>query len=363
MSVSSLTSHAMRRDIERQPMVLAAVQARVGSFMEMGAQVLQPGSGGRLYVTGCGDGLFAAMAVQGFAERLGIDWRPMGALDMVLSAGGFKPADRVLAISMSGNVDRTVEAAIAVKSAGVPLAVLVNTPQGGRLGQVAMARISLELDDVAPFLCGTASYTATILALMAIASGAAAAGTPPDAASVMETQRVAMTRADAVLPLLGLPSGVRLLSAGAERGTVAYGAAKLVELTNIPAWSCDLEEFAHSQYWSMPLTDLVVVVATQCALAKYADDACAALRELGVATLAVDTLESPVPNASRRITLPLPDPTLAPLVTAVPLQLLAASMARLSGLDPDTRAHLKADETRFRVSRLLTRRSLVGTGS
>ena len=353
----------MRRDIERQPMVLAALLARAGTFMEMGAQVLQPGVSGRLFVTGCGDGLFAAMAAQAFAERLGVDWRPIGALDLVLSARGLTPADRVLAISMSGNVDRTVEAALAVKSAGIPLGVLVNTPQGGRLGQLATARISLELDDIAPFLCGTASYTATIMALMTIAAGAAAVGTPPDANSIIKAQRVALSRSDAVLPLLELPSGVRLLSAGAERGTVAYGAAKFVELTRIPAWSGDLEEFAHSQYWSMPITDLVVMVAAQPALAKYADDACAALGEFGVVTLAVDTLESPVPHASRRITLPVQDTALAPLATALPLQLLAASMARLSGLDPDTRAHLKADTTRFRVSRLLTRRSLVGTGT
>ena len=361
--MASLGDSAMRRDIDRQPMVLAALLARASTFLEMGARVLQPGVGGRLFVTGCGDGLFAAMAAQAFAERLGIDWRPIGSLDLVLNAAGLTRSDRVLAISMSGNVDRTVEAALAVKSAGIPLAALVNTPQGGRLGQVAAARISLELDDVAPFLCGTASYTATILALMAIAAGAAAAGTPPDATSIIEAQRVALSRSDAVLPLLEVPSGVRLLSAGAERGTVAYGAAKLVELTRIPAWSGDLEEFAHSQYWSMPPTDLVVMVAAQPALAKYADDACAALAELGVVSVAIDTLASPVPRAHHRITLPVQDIALAPLATALPLQLLASAMARISGLDPDSRAHLKADTTRFRVSRLLTRRSLVGTGT
>ena len=113
----------------------------------------------------------------------------------------------------------------------------------------------------------------------------------------------------------------------------------------------------------MPNSDLVVIVAAQAALAKYADEACAALGELGVATLALDTPAAPVPRATRRITLPIDDPALAPLATALPLQLLAASMARRSGLDPDTRAHLKADQTRFRVSRLLTRRSLLGSGN
>jgi hypothetical protein len=38
-------------------------------------------------------------------------------------------------------------------------------------------------------------------------------------------------------------------------------------------------------------------------------------------------------------------------------------LARAPGLDPDTRAHLKGDALRFRVSRMLTRRSLIGTGA
>jgi hypothetical protein len=46
----------------------------------------------------------------------------------------------------------------------------------------------------------------------------------------------------------------------------------------------------------------------------------------------------------------------------MPLQLLAYRLARATGLDPDTRAHLRDDRSRFRVSRLLTRRALVDTG-
>ncbi len=161
----------------------------------------------------------------------------------------------------------------------------------------------------------------------------------------------------------GLPfTGVRLLSAGADAGTAAYGAAKLVELTRLPSWSADLEEFAHSQYWSMPATDLVVVIAAHPVLADYAAESCRALSVLGVTTLAIDTAASPVETATHRITLPPIHPALAPLVTALPLQLLAYRLAEASGLNPNTRRHLKDDETRFRVSRLLTRRSLLGTG-
>jgi glucosamine 6-phosphate synthetase-like amidotransferase/phosphosugar isomerase protein len=158
------------------------------------------------------------------------------------------------------------------------------------------------------------------------------------------------------------PGGVRMLSAGADLGSAQYGAAKLVELSRIPAWWSDLEEFAHSQYWAMPAGDLVVVIAAAAGIARYANESCDALGRLGVTTVAIDTAAAPVASATHRVTVPAIDGDLAPLATALPLQRLAYALAAASGLDPNTRLHLKHDEARFRVSRLLTRRSLIGTG-
>ena len=347
----------MRADMARQPAVIAALLARAPGFLAAGA-ALAPGAGGRVFVTGCGDGAFAAEAAGDFARDLGLDWRAIGALDLLLSAHRLSAADRVIAISMSGNVDRTVAAARAAAAAGAPLFALVNG-DGGRLGGIAGARLSLDMPDIAPFLCGTSSYTATIAALMLLAAGAARR---PEAARALECVPQALRGLAEFTFDEAVPSGVRLLSAGADAGTVRYAAAKLVELTRIPAWSGDLEEFAHSQYWATPITDLIVVVAAEPTLARLATEACEALAELGMRCLAIETAATPVATAARRITLPAVPPALAPLLAAVPLQALAHGLARASGLDPDTRTHLRQDTARFRVSRLLTRRSLLGTG-
>ncbi|WP_158287638.1 SIS domain-containing protein [Falsiroseomonas bella] len=341
----------------RQPEVIAGLLARAPEFLAAGA-TLAPGAGGRLFVAGCGDGAFAAEAAAEFARELGLDWRPLGALDLLLSARRLAAADRVIAISMSGNVDRTVAAAEAASGMGARLLALVNG-KGGRLGEVAGARISLDIADIAPFLCGTSSYTATVAALMLLAAGAAGR---PEAAEALHAALPAIRAAIAFEVTEAVPSGVRLLSAGADAGTVRYGAAKLVELTGVPAWSADLEEFAHSQYWATPVTDLIVVVAAEPALARLATESCEALAELGMRCLAMDTEATPVATATRRWTLPAIPPALAPLATAIPLQALAHGLARAGGLDPDTRTHLKGDAARFRVSRMLTRRSLIGTG-
>jgi len=354
----------MRADIARQPDVLTARAVRAGEFAAAGAKYIAPGPGGRVIVSGCGDGIFAALAASAFARARGLDWRSVGALELTLDTPRLTKADRVICISMSGNVDRTVEAARAAEAAGAPLLALVNGG-GGRLGEIAAAKLSLDLPDVAPFLCGTASYTATVAALQTIAAGAAGrSGDAGTVAAARDAQAKALAAAENLLPAVvaRVPASVRLLSAGAELGTAQYGAAKLVELTRIPAWSADLEEFAHSQYWAMPTDSLVVVIAADATLARYASESCEALGELGVATLAIDTAATPVAAARFRVTLPALAPELAPLATALPLQLLAYHLAEATGLDPNTRMHLKGDELRFRVSRKLTRRSLIGTG-
>ncbi len=355
----------MRRDIARQPEILRALAARGAAFAACGAQHLRPGVGGRVFITGCGDGIFAAQAASAVARRCGLDWRPIGALDLVLDVAQLRATDRVLAISMSGNVDRTVEAAQATAAAGVPLLALVNGA-GGRLGAIAGARISLDLPELAPFLCGTASYTATLAALMLLAAGAGdGGGVATSVAAAAGVQRAALAAAEAALGMFSTlaPSGVRLLSAGAESGTAQYGAAKFVELTRIPVWHGELEEFAHSQFWAMPATDLVVIIAAGPVLARYADEACAALAGLEVRSLAIDTTAAPIPRATHRVTLPEIDAAFAPLATAIPLQLLAYALAQQSGLDPNTRLHLKNDTRRFTASRQLTRRTLIGTGA
>lgn len=358
---TNTSASPMRRDMERQPEVLADLLRRADAFRSAGAAVLAPGVGGRIFVCGCGDGLFAAQAATGYAETLGLDWRAVGPLDLMLAAADLRDGDRIVSISMSGNVDRTVEAAQAIQERGAPLLALVNG-DGGRLGSIATRKISLELADVAPFLCGTASYTATILALMLLAQGAAGRAESLDIGAIGDAIGAALRAADAVTPALTAPTGVRFQAAGVERGTARYAAAKCVELTRIPAWSADLEEFAHSQYWTMPATDLVVMIASQPAIARYANLNCEALRDMGVVTLAIDTPEAPIPSATHRITVPAAPAALSPLAMAAPVQALAAGLARMTGLDPDTRLHLKNDTLRFRVSRLLTRRSLLGTG-
>ena len=351
----------MLRDVHRQPAVLAGLLARAFEFRTFAREHLVPDPGGTLFATGCGDGWFAARAVESLIGGGPHPYRPRAALPfLIYDAPAVGPADRVLVISMSGNVDRSVEAAEAARERGAAVALLTNG-DGGRAGAIGIPRISLDIEAIAPFLCGTTSYTATVLAL-ALALGPA--GTVETTKQLAAGLEAFLDAAEPVVRGLARPyTGVRFLSSGVNLATADYGAAKLVELTRVPTWSDDIEEFAHRQFWSADPGELVVYLSAHPRLAAYADESARALTGMGFATLGVEIEGCEIPSAKRRVTLPPAEEALSPLPLALPLQLLGYHLALATGLEPDVRAHLKEDSKRFETSRRLTRRSLLGTGS
>lgn len=351
-------------DIHRQP---AAWCRLVGRFAEIDAfveQNLRPDEGGHCYIFGSGDGWFAARAA---AARSDQSWRPVSGLEFLLDvAPGLTSRDRALAISMSGNVDRTVEGAKAALARKTPLAILTNG-DGGRLGALTDRAFRLRLQEVAPFLCGTTSYTMTLAVLMA--ARAILVGDTGSNARLRTAAAVVSDRLDGfdrfatgVAKAPGLPfGGSRFLSVGRDLATAEYAAAKLVELTTLPSWSDDIEEFAHRQFWTVGREELAVYVTGSPAAAAFASASAEALGELGLTTVALEPAGCPTIGAQHRLDLGCEAGT-APLVQAVALQLLAYRLALGTGTNPNRRLHLKDDVTRFAVSRKLTRRSLLGTG-
>ena len=351
---------AMLRDVRRQPAALAGLLARTSELRSFAREHLVPDRGGALFATGCGDGWFAARAAAALIGGGPHSYRPRAALPfLVYDTRAVGPADRVLVISMSGNVDRSVEAAQTALERGARVALLTNG-DGGRAGALGIPRVSLAIESIAPFLCGTTSYTATVLAL-ALALGPAEA--IDDATRLVGELQACLDAGEPVARELARPySGVRFLACGVNLATAEYGAAKLVELTRLAAWSDDVEEFAHRQFWSADPGELVVYLSAHPRIAPFADASAMAVAGMGFTTLAVETGGCEVPSARYRVTLPRVEEAFSPLPLALPLQLLGYHLAHATGLDPDVRAHLKEDAKRFETSRRLTRRSLLGTG-
>ncbi len=359
-----MSEKPMLEDIMRQPLLLQGLASRLSDIEAFWRQHLRDAS--RLIAFGSGDGWFAARSVSSRAGEPGL--LAASGLEIAGDQGPLiTPADRLIAISMSGNVDRTVEAATRAVEQGAQAVSLTNSA-GGRLAELGLANFSLQIDDVAPFLCGTSSFTATRTVLAAFSALA-------DGQSVSAIQDRINTTADALEDLLAevgpiaediaaqkakSTPGVRYLSCGRRGSAIAdYGAAKIVELSTTPVWSDDLEEFAHRQYWTMARGEVAVMLPTSTFVANIAKESADALRTMEVDTVTIGpTTLLGVGTARWQMTW-RDDPNLddATLASGA-LQLLAYHWADAAGFDPNRRMHLKNDTTRFKTSRLLTRRSL-----
>lgn len=353
----------MLDDIARQPSLLRGLASRFGEIEAFWRANLADAS--RIIAFGSGDGWFAARSVSARAGEPGIF--AASGLELAGDQGPVLDAsDRLIAISMSGNVDRTVEAAMRAQELGAKAVSLTNS-EGGRLAELGLENFSLQIDDVAPFLCGTSSFTATrtVLSLFAaladgrpkvtvheqlIATADALEQVLVDAALVAETvaQQKAMNA-----------SGLRYLSCGRRGAAMAdYGAAKIVELAGTPVWSDDLEEFAHRQFWTVAQGEVAVMLPTSAVVRSTAMDAADALHAMDIDTLVIGPRSHGFDTAKWHIQWSddpkVDDATLC----AGALQMLAYHWAQASGFDPNRRMHLKNDTTRFKTSRLLTRRSL-----
>ena len=362
----TMTDPAMLADIRRQPAVLDSLLARAAEFAAIGRDALRPGPGGRVFAFGCGDGWFAASAVSQVAEfAFGVPVVAATSLDALLRhAATATPADRAVAISMSGTVDRTIAAASALQARGCPVVALTNE-DGGPLGASSAALASLRVPDVAAFLTGTARYGATVLGLMMLIEGAASRPRHrcegPEVRALVDALPEALGRSEDVLGRVCAEvaaagfGGVRVLGAGPDWASADYGAAKLVKVTSAPVWGGEIEEYAHSQFWSSRADELVVLLASSPEVARLADNTASALATAGQRTLAIETAGVAVGAATHRLTLPATPAWLSPLLMPMPLQVLAYHLAVATGADPN-RSQDAADPGRFLAAQLLSRR-------
>jgi fructoselysine-6-P-deglycase FrlB-like protein len=361
----------MLTDILRQADVLSQLLQRFDEFSAIGAEHLAPANNGRLYAFGCGDGWFAANAVAGIsAAAFGQPMVAKTSLDFLVSKEqSLSSDDRAVAISMSGSVDRTIAAAVRLREAGGRYVALTNE-SGGAMGSAANAIASLRIDDIAPFLTGTTRYSGTVLGLMMMVEGAASISgrlpafscRGPELARLLEkTLPLTLDIYSSMLPGIcaeivsqGL-GGVRVLGAGAEWASADYGAAKLVKVVEAPVWSSEIEEFAHSMFWSSRHDELIVLLASTPEVSRLASNTATALSHVGMRTLAIESAGIAVQGATYRISLPETPSWLAPLLIPAPLQMFAYSMAVASGYDPN-RSQDAADPGRFLAAQLLSRR-------
>lgn len=239
----------MLRELEHQPEILLAA---AGPLTEAAA-LLRPIKG-RVWIGGCGDGLFAARALALHFRRRGWDVRPASAAEMLWDAD-IREGDTVVGISISGSTRRTVEAVAAAAARGARTIAVTLKPDSA-LAEAASDVLSLPYAPISRAIPHGLDYHVTLLALAALAGGVKGEKV---ADMLREATPRTLRQSRDVAARLSPDVRFFFLGSGAALGSASYGAAKMHEAGGLPAWSFEAENFAHGAHFMLRPGDHAVL--------------------------------------------------------------------------------------------------------
>src|SRR5712691_7539154 len=313
----------------------------------------------RVYLVGCGDSHYAGLATRfAFEHWSGVPTEALESLEFSRYAVRSAPSDAlVIAVSNSGRVVRTVECARVAGERGISSLGLTYNPTSP-LADAARMLLAWTYQDVG-FGPGTLSYLASLVGLYAVAvrlgqltgrlDDSAARGileaisaTGDDISATINANQDTAAHVAMSLEQEGL---VCIIGGGPNYATALFGMAKFIETAAYPAVGQELEEWAHEQYFCTRSGTTTFVLAPSGASVDRAREQLQAVRDMdgqGIAISAADDAETAeLADAVLAVQLPS-DELLSPLVTPLPLELVALAFAQrlgrtMLGFDDDRR--------------------------
>jgi glucosamine--fructose-6-phosphate aminotransferase (isomerizing) len=254
--------------------------------------------GARVLYTGCGTSYHAA--------QTGGD--AVQALELLVAP---READILVAISHEGTTPLTLEAARAFRGERWLVTAKEDSPLGELCERVIVATPAVERS-----WCHTAAYTCAVATLAAMRGDDVSSF--PGAVEQALTEEPRVTDHDRWL----------VAGAGADWPTAQEAALKLREGAFVAAEAHETEQLLHGHLAAVDERVRCFVLAGEGRAAQRADDAVAAMRELGCDVELV--------------------PTVHPVVDVVPFQLLTLALADARGVDPD---RIRRDDERWSRAR------------
>ena len=356
--------HFMEKEIYEQPTVVAQTLGQylrpLEGTVEMPVLPFDLGSVTRVSLVACGTSFYAAMVgkywIEGLA-RVGVDIDVASEFryrDPVLEAGGLS-----LFVSQSGETADTLAALRHAKAAGQHVATIVN---------VMTASMAREADVVLPTYAGpeigVASTKAFTCQLAVLAAFAVALGKAKGRVAAAEEARLvqlltevpaamnaALAEEDAIAALssrLAVARDILYMGRGQDYPLALEGALKLKEISYIHAEGYDAGELKHGPIALIDDHVPVIVLAPSGArFEKTVSNMQEVIARGGLAVLVSDAAGIAEQGAGTWATIAMPavDPFIAPLVYALPVQLLAYHVALAKGTDVDQPRNLAKSVT------------------
>ncbi|GAC1580926.1 MAG: glutamine--fructose-6-phosphate transaminase (isomerizing) [Candidatus Dormibacteria bacterium] len=359
-------AHFMLKEIHEQPRALQ--ETMMGRLPDdrgvaLDGCALTPGAVRRLakiWIVACGTAYHAGLVGRTLIERvaeiptevdLGSEFRYRSPL------GGEHTL--AIAISQSGETADTLAAAREARARGARLLAVANVV-GSTLAREAQDVLYTRAGpEIA--VCSTKAYLAqlTALAMLGIHLGQVRGTLPADRVSALiQGLRSLPAKAQAVLALE--PAIVTLaerlqntehaffIGRGLDYPVAMEGSLKLKEISYVHSEALAAGELKHGTLALVVPGVVVIALGTQPALIEKTASNVQQVRVRGAMVVGVATeatAEGLRPHVDELLTVPAVDPLLAPVLAAIPLQLLAYHVARLRGHDVDQPRNLAKSVT------------------
>lgn len=330
----------MREEIRTIPRLIEAQLRQLGDQVEGLAQRLVSAGIENLYLTGCGDSAFAGDSVSLAFRQLGIHAEGIHAMEFARYRVRYLPTNSaVVAISFSGKVGRTIEAAVQAKRFGHRVIALTGN-KDAPLAQQADDVLLLSVPTLG-YSPGTTTYLALMTALLDLrlswgnARGLDVTGIREHLHSLPELARDTVEQAE--MParelahrLAGRP-WITFLGAGPNLATARFGAAKLFEGPQMLGVATNLEEWAHEEYFISGAGTPVIMVAPFGASYDRATEILSELRYIDADSTFISDREPPI-DVSTFIPLAKgPPEEFSPILAALPISLFAFHLTQAVG--------------------------------
>jgi glucosamine--fructose-6-phosphate aminotransferase (isomerizing) len=330
---------------------LAESLPRVESAVDDVVQNLEAGAS--VHLLGSGDSYFAAEAVVPFFQTT--EQSRCHAYTAAQFSQYVAPhigsADLVIPISVSGNSTRTVEAAERAAETAASVVCVTNS-ESGLLYREFPDSILMGLETEPGWVPGTLTYLGLVTTLYYLGIQL---GTPPatrdehvrslhrtveSVHDVIEAAKPTATDVAANLSYTDPPQPFYVLGGGPSRATAQYGAAKFLEIGDTLAIGQESEEFAHQEFWVLEKSNPVFVVAPTGPSFSRTEEVAECIREFGNDLVVVTDSDDLADLGKYAFELPSVEESFSPLLSAIPLQLIAYYYALERGFDMSDGSHI-----------------------
>ncbi len=356
--------HYMLKEIYEQPIVVA--QTLRSYLRRMEGQVSLPipefdlSTIRRVTIVACGTSFYAGMVAKYWFEqfaRVPVDLDV--ASEFRYRAPVMEPGGLALFISQSGETADTLAALRHARAEKQRIAVVVNVPTSTMAREADLllpthAGPEIGVASTKAFTCQLA-VLAALAANLAVAKGLMSEGAERDIVRHLSEAPAAINGAlaydDAIEAMAGTIAGARdvlYLGRGTDYPLALEGALKLKEISYIHAEGYAAGEMKHGPIALIDETVPVIVIAPSGPLFDKTISNMQEVRARGGKVVLIsdyDGIETAGEGCMATITMPKVHPLIAPIVYAVPVQLLAYHVAVVKGTDVDQPRNLAKSVT------------------